>query len=42
MYTGPYNCFIMIKINKAAARCGVACKRALLGKAFGVALLRGG
>jgi hypothetical protein len=29
-------------MNRTAARCGVACKRALLGKTFGVVLMRGG
>jgi len=37
-----YNSFIMIKKNRAAARCGVACKRALIGKTVGVVLIRGG
>jgi hypothetical protein len=32
----------MIKMNRAAARCGIMCKRALLGKTFGVVLMRGG
>jgi hypothetical protein len=42
LYTTPYNGFIMNKKNTTAARCGVACKRALLGKTFGVVLMRGG
>jgi hypothetical protein len=32
----------MNKMNRATARCGVACKWALLGKTFGVVLMRGG
>jgi hypothetical protein len=41
LYPCTYNCFIMIKMNRAAARCGVACKQALLVKTFGVVLMRG-